>query len=122
MVIYMEPYPKSRAKQLHEHEIEIEKVDDKKVSFVPFLGISPLRYRDIFQKGRRKGASGSAQHWYAGEPRPVIDILYPYYTSVEEQEIARLFERKEALFADLDDQNPRQDGEPNDLDPNGRKK
>ncbi|MDX6806706.1 anti-phage dCTP deaminase [Terrihabitans rhizophilus] len=63
-VVYMEPYPKSRAKELHEDEIELEaETDADKVSFVPFLGISPLRYRDVFQKGRRKSDEGAANVW-----------------------------------------------------------
>ncbi|GGD91229.1 deoxycytidylate deaminase [Tsuneonella deserti] len=40
-VVFMEPYPKSRAKQLHKNEIEIEKKSETRVSFMPFLGISP---------------------------------------------------------------------------------
>jgi hypothetical protein len=50
----MEPYPKSKAKELHKNEIEIEREVEDKVSFVPFLGISPFRYRDIFQKEQAK--------------------------------------------------------------------
>jgi hypothetical protein len=55
----MEPYPKSRAKELHPDEIEIEAAPPGKVSFVPFMGISPFRYRDPFFKregGREKMA------------------------------------------------------------------
>ena len=47
-VVYMEPYPKSKAKDLHQNEIEIEKETPGRLSFVPFLGISPYRYSDIF--------------------------------------------------------------------------
>src|SRR5690606_14932011 len=47
-VVYMEPYPKSKAKELHENEIEIEQESADRVAFLPFLGISPYRYRDIF--------------------------------------------------------------------------
>jgi len=54
----MEPYPKSKAKDLHANEIEIEKESKEKVSFVPFLGISPFRYRDISQKEKRKDPMG----------------------------------------------------------------
>jgi deoxycytidylate deaminase len=62
-VVYMEPYPKSRAKDLHPDEIEIEAESESKVAFVPFMGISPFRYRDIFQKGRRKDEEGTADDW-----------------------------------------------------------
>ncbi len=82
-VVYMEPYPKSRAKRLHEHEIQIETEASGSVSFLPFLGISPFRYRDIFQKGRRKRPDGSAKVWYQDEPRPLIDSVSAQYINVE---------------------------------------
>jgi deoxycytidylate deaminase len=90
-VVYMEPYPKSRAKQLHENEIEIEKEDGTTVSYMPFIGVSPLRYGDIFQKGRRKDSQGNAKIWYYGEPRPMIDILGNPYIKLEPLAYANLF-------------------------------
>jgi deoxycytidylate deaminase len=89
-VVYMEPYPKSRAKDLHQNEIEIEKTTPGRVSFVPFLGISPFRYRDIFQKGKRKDADGNARRWLAGTERPMIDPIGPDYFDLEKNEIAPL--------------------------------
>ena len=53
-VVYIEPYPKSRAKALHANEIEVENDNPARVVFAPFLGIAPHRYRDIFQKSRRR--------------------------------------------------------------------
>jgi deoxycytidylate deaminase len=89
-VIFMEPYPKSRAKELHKNEIEIERPSTTKVSFMPFIGISPYRYRDIFQKKVRK-TNGKANKWYRGEPRPMIDVLAPTYTELEQFAVANLF-------------------------------
>jgi deoxycytidylate deaminase len=89
-VVYMEPYPKSRAKDLHPDEIEIEAESSTKVSFVPFMGISPFRYRDIFQKGRRKKDDGEAQDWYRGEKAPMIDFVLPTYTYSEDWALAEL--------------------------------
>ncbi|WP_241823739.1 anti-phage dCTP deaminase [Sphingomonas sp. Sph1(2015)] len=88
-VIYMEPYPKSKAKELHEHEIEIERESMTRVSFMPFLGISPFRYRDIFQKGKRK-KDGVALSWYNQGPRPMIDVPAPTYLDLEAFEVAQL--------------------------------
>ncbi len=88
-VVYMEPYPKSRAKQLHRHEIEIEKPSATRVAFVPFLGISPFRYRDIFEKRSRK-RDGTAVQWYRNEPRPMIEVSAPAYLDIEFLEIGRL--------------------------------
>ena len=92
-VIYMEPYPKSKAKQLHQNEIEIEKVTPGRVSFIPFLGISPLRYRDIFQKGKRKGADGTAKRWMSAPPAPMIEANSSAYIDQEADEWATLFVR-----------------------------
>src|SRR6266436_5085148 len=83
-VVYLEPYPKSQARLLHGDEIEIESdAQPSKVAFLPFLGISPFRYRDIFAKGRRKNAAGLAERWCRGQPRPMLDIVYPSYSQNE---------------------------------------
>jgi deoxycytidylate deaminase len=96
-VVYMEPYPKSRAKDLHPDEIEIEVENPDKMSFVPFMGISPFRYRDMFQKGRRKDDDGRARDWY-NEKRPMIDVVLPSYTDNEKWALAPLLgEVKPAL-------------------------
>lgn len=89
-VVYMEPYPKSRAKDLHPDEIEIEAESSTKVGFVPFMGISPFRYRDIFQKGRRKKDDGQADTWYRGTKAPMIDFVLPTYTYSEDWALADL--------------------------------
>lgn len=85
-VVFMEPYPKSKAPELHGDEIQIESDSDaNRVSFVPFLGISPYRYRDIFQKDRRKGQDGKASVWYYGKPKPMVEIEFPSYPLTTEQ-------------------------------------
>lgn len=90
-VVYMEPYPKSRAKELHEHEIQLEKkTSDNSVAFLPFMGISPLRYRDVFQKGKRK-RDGIALDWMDGSPKPLIDISATTHTDLESYEVLKLF-------------------------------
>jgi deoxycytidylate deaminase len=88
-VIFMEPYPKSKAKALHSNEIELERASQTRVSFLPFLGISPFRYRDIFQKGSRK-KEGKAVVWYHGEAAPMIEVAGPGYLDIELLEISLL--------------------------------
>lgn len=88
-VVFMEPYPKSRAKQLHRHEIEIEKPSATRVAFVPFLGVSPYRYRDIFEKKSRK-RDGRAVQWYCGDPRPLVEVSAPAYLDIEFLEVSKL--------------------------------
>jgi len=89
-VVYMEPYPKSKAKDLHRNEIVIESENTRLVSFIPFLGISPSRYGDIFQKGRRKNRGGRAETWYYVNPRPMIEVLSPAYIEPESLVFATL--------------------------------
>ena len=89
-VVYMEPYPKSRAKDLHWNEIEIDNEVSGRVSFVPFLGISPMRYRDIFQKGRRKRSNGYARQWYEDKPKPMLDVVHPAYIRLEDRAVIPL--------------------------------
>jgi deoxycytidylate deaminase len=90
-VVFLEPYPKSRAKQLHSNEIEIEKSSTNKVSFLPFLGISPFRYRDIFEKSSRK-TGGNAKTWYAADdqPRPLVAETLPGHIDLENIEIDKI--------------------------------
>jgi hypothetical protein len=97
----MEPYPKSKAKELHEHEIEIERRSTTRVSFLPFLGISPVRYRDVFQKGKRK-KDGLALSWMAGEPRPLIELSAITYVDLESFEVRKL----QATLRSIDEPRP----------------
>jgi hypothetical protein len=47
-VIYIEPYAKSRASDLHPDEISVDRVEEGKVPFLPFVGVGPRRYFDLF--------------------------------------------------------------------------
>lgn len=50
-VVYIEPYPKSLARELHSDAIVItsdRKPDDVKIPFEPFMGIGPRRFFDLF--------------------------------------------------------------------------
>ena len=92
-VVYIEPYPKSLAKVLHAHEIEVDGDDPSRVEFAPFLGISPLLYRDVFQKGRRKDREGRAKRWYGDEERPMVRVQYPTYLDLEKYALQPLLGR-----------------------------
>jgi cytidine deaminase len=83
-VFFLEPYPKSYAKELHSDSIEIEGSDTvSKVKFIPFMGISPFRYRDFFEKGKRKDSEGAIVRWKGGVGIPIVEIYHPVYTSLE---------------------------------------
>jgi len=62
-VIYIEPYAKSRAEELHEDAMVVEEkaLDDdgnrfrRKVPFTPFVGVGPRRYLDLFSMTLSRG-------------------------------------------------------------------
>jgi deoxycytidylate deaminase len=50
-VVYIEPYPKSKARHLHSDSICFEEKEAKqtgKIPFLPFVGVGPRRYLDLF--------------------------------------------------------------------------
>lgn len=62
-VVYIEPYPKSRTKELYKRIVRID--DDKNsdlnaVKFEPFIGIAPDIYFKLFQRKVRKNKRGLA--------------------------------------------------------------
>lgn len=90
-VVYLEPYPKSYAKKLHGDSIQIEdRSESNKVVFQPFIGISPFRYRDLFEKGRRKNEKGEAEKWKTEPRRPIIDFVVPSHQDAEAVVILQL--------------------------------
>jgi len=61
MAIYIEPYAKSLAAELYPDSISVdrEQKGGKHVPFVPFVGISPRQYMDLFTNSKRKNVDGS---------------------------------------------------------------
>ena len=55
-VVFIEPYTKSRAEQLHDDSVAIARADrvDGKVNFVPFVGVAPRRYGEWFDAAARE--------------------------------------------------------------------
>ena len=89
-VVFLEPYPKSYAWKLHSDSIEVdERGHATKVNFEAFIGVSPYRYRDLFEKKSRK-KDGVAQKWNEDEPFPLVDIYYPMYFQAELNFVANL--------------------------------
>jgi cytidine deaminase len=95
-LVYLEPYPKSYARALHGDSIDVDgDGNNGKVAFDAFIGVSPYRYRDLFEKGKRK-FEGLALLWNEGEKRPMIDVYYPSYFQAEVSVVARLKEKAES--------------------------
>ena len=86
-VIYIEPYPKSKAKKLYPYSICLEgdsKAEDDAVQFVPFVGISPKMYLKCFTAGPRKDSGGYTIPWNGKESNPIVGKDdFPWYRELE---------------------------------------
>jgi deoxycytidylate deaminase len=60
-VIYIEPYAKSLAAELYPDSISVDgdQGKDRHVPFVPFVGIAPRQYMDLFTNDKRKNSDGT---------------------------------------------------------------
>lgn len=87
-VVFLEPYPKSLASNLHSDSIMIEGADRGRyanfpgVGFEHFYGVSPRRYRELFERNSRK-ESGIFLDWINGIKQPVVDLKFPFYMGLE---------------------------------------
>jgi cytidine deaminase len=85
-VVYVEPYPKSLAMDLHLDSIEVDGAGcGREVEFRPFVGISPRRYMDLFTADERKLDDGRIMPWSATASFPRFPSDYPGYVLNETQ-------------------------------------
>jgi len=98
-VVYLEPYPKSRAESLHGEEIDLEFIDGHvqgdKVAFMAFTGVSPRQYQQLFSMSRRGAKRGLAlKDWEATtaslSPRYVMENASAAYVLAERHELKKL--------------------------------
>ncbi|HUF40625.1 MAG TPA: deaminase [Verrucomicrobiae bacterium] len=47
-VVYIEPYPKSKARDFYEKAFTTDPKQENRVLLAPFVGVGPRRYRDLF--------------------------------------------------------------------------
>jgi deoxycytidylate deaminase len=113
-VVYIEPYPKSRAGTLHRdaivHESEARSGSEtlNRVRFVPFVGISPRKYAEIFTVkpmygktvDRKLKGSGEAINWQRNRTGLRLAMLPLSYIERESLAAARLAERIEKQTTD----------------------
>ncbi|MDE3157099.1 MAG: cytidine deaminase [Acidobacteriota bacterium] len=102
-VVYVEPYPKSRALELHDDSIAVDNPQAcEKVQFNPFVGIAARRYFDLFSmrlssglplnRRRGSGAERAAVEWTRGSATPRIR-LSPYSYLQREREAVALIDQ-----------------------------
>ena len=88
-VVFLEPYPKSLTAQLHSDAAQIEGHDRGTYSHFPsvdfqhFYGVTPRRYQEMFQRGRRKNKEAKFEQYLGDVKRPLVDIKSPAYSQPE---------------------------------------
>lgn len=88
-VVFIEPYPKSMAKELYgksiivEGEINPSNNNSQSVIFESFVGIAPQRYGEFFSMPKRKDKKGQAVSWNAHNSSPKIQHNVFAYISSE---------------------------------------
>ncbi|MBQ2663441.1 MAG: cytidine deaminase [Clostridia bacterium] len=92
-VVYIEPYPKSKAVDFYRKEISTSEQDsNNKVVFIPFSGVGPRRYIDLFAMTtakwgvkKRKNNDGKKINWDRKESNirsPMLPMTYLDYEKV----------------------------------------
>lgn len=103
-VVYVEPYPKSRALDFHSESIQLKSEfdkstqDDQLITFEPFIGVGPRRFLDLFSmslgagsKLKRKDKQGSTLIWDKSNA-PIRTPLIPRSYIEIEQAAAEVWE------------------------------
>lgn len=97
-VVYVEPYPKSLALELHNDSIELKKLDGEdmtgKVVFESFIGVGPRRFLDLFSmnlglgsKLKRKDENGNTLSWSKEDFNIRTPLIDKSYTQLENEAI-----------------------------------
>lgn len=110
-VLFLEPYPKSLVLDLHSDSIMIEQGDRGRfqsypsVEFEHFSGVSPRRYRELFERTKRKGKSGLFEDYIDGLKQPIMRVGFPFYERFEQvifnNYLAAYFDKKHIDLAIL---------------------
>lgn len=92
-VIYIEPYPKSKAFDFYEDSITENPSESEKVIFQPFVGVGPRRFFDLFSMNlssghpiKRKEKDGTKAQYNPEQSKARIQMLP--YSYLEREEVA----------------------------------
>jgi cytidine deaminase len=94
-VVYIEPYPKSRAKKLYKRAIQVDHdraADQDAVKFEAFVGVAPGRFLDLFDMVPRKDEQGYALNPAAPTGAPKEVNLGSLAAELESSYIASILE------------------------------
>lgn len=90
-VYFLEPYPKSLVGDLHCDSVCVEGNDrgfysqHPSVQFEHFYGVSPRRYRELFERTSRKDVDGRFRKWKGDFPCPNLIVNEVSYGRFEER-------------------------------------
>jgi cytidine deaminase len=126
-VVYIEPYPKSLALELHRESLSLEPPPadgnekdeelrplaagaDPRVKCSPFVGVSPRLYMQLFSAVRRKDGSGNSLPFDTSTalPRPGLAPPYLRYSELETVRAHRL----QSKLTEIEDATPLTDSDP----------
>lgn len=92
-LVYIEPYAKSLAAELYPDSIAVdgEHTKNKQVPFVPFVGIAPRQYMDLFAASSRKNKDGTIMAFSAKSAVPKFTQEHVVYLDREVAACKNLF-------------------------------
>lgn len=86
-VVYIEPYAKSLALELHSDAIQLDEVGEgDKIPFIPFLGVAPRNYANFFSMSDRK-LNGNVISWDATTANPRVSGSFWSYLPYEKEDL-----------------------------------
>lgn len=81
---FIEPYRKSLAVRLHSDAITENELDDKKVRIIPFDGVAPSRFLDLFSEGSTPRKDPKTGKWRQGpHVVPITAVTLEAVTTLE---------------------------------------
>nr|WP_255714068.1 anti-phage dCTP deaminase [Pelagibacterium xiamenense] len=93
-VYYLEPYPKSLVSEIHSDSVEVDGSDRGKYRDYPasrfehFYGVTPRRYREFFERTKRKKDGQFVPYsGVGGKPQPIVETYRPSYAQLEQKVI-----------------------------------
>jgi deoxycytidylate deaminase len=107
-VLYIEPYPKSRALEQFPKGITTDPGDGtSRVPFIPFIGIAPRFFRQVFQWSEtRKAENGELIEWNAASAFPRSASEYPGYIIAELLDSQAFLDLLPAKYANRSSEGP----------------